>query len=373
MTLDSDRDRELNSVEEVANELFATRNTQKTTVSVIFAFNGTGKTRLSRLISESEDNNCLCFNAIFQDYFTWDNENCVLNIDKMSWVVEFINEQGLQKQIVENFQNFYSDVFIYPQFSSDSHEVTFRAKLLEPDAETGEDYTEPIKVSKAEETIFVWSVFYTILAGAFAELQELEDNRSTDIFNNLEYVVIDDPVSSIDDAAIIKISLAIYDLLKTFANNSKKTGIDVLITTHHALFFNEICNVIDRGDKNLKLKSYILSRTKEQKYLLTDNSRNVFGYHLFLRKKIEEAIKNNALEKNHYNMFRVLLEKTKLYFGYKNFDECMPEFRDRKEAIRLMNKLSHFSEFEYSELTDREKEIFVEAFQKYTAKFRPEE
>lgn len=359
---------EFNTLEDVADAILSDERQQKTVVNVLYALNGTGKTRLSRCIAESNEEACLCFNALFQDYFTWDNENCILIIDSTSWIVECINEQGLQKSIVENFLGFCNNNAIYPQFSADSDEVIFSFK----DVTSG---ASPIKISKAEETIFVWSVFYTLLQTAVAELQiENLDDRSTDYFNRLSRIIIDDPVSSVDDTSIIKISLAVLKLLKEFTKIENNTqAIEWLVCTHHALFFNEICNLVGRGDKKLKLNPYILSTTKEQKYCLQNNTKKTFAYHMLLRQKIENAISREEIEKEHFNMFRILLEKTQLYFGYKSFENCLPDFDERKEVIILCNKYSHFSEFEYYEPTNREKGIFAKAFESYNRKYQAEE
>lgn len=372
MSSTNNKEKIFDDIDEVVKEIFATQKGQKPTVNVLYALNGTGKTRISRYITESNEEKCLCFNAIFQDFFTWDNENCILKIDEASWVVERINEQGLQNAIIENFQNFYSNSLIYPQFSSDSHEITFEAKNLKANSDNNDLFISPIKISKAEETIFIWSVFYTLLQTAISELQIKDlDNRSTDFFDKLEYIVIDDPISSVDDASVIKISLAISDLMTEFTSIDNGQSFKYLITTHHALFFNEICNVLNRHS-SVKLKPFILSRTSDQKYILKDNSNKAFAYHAVLKERIEDAINEGAVGKEHFNMFRILLEKTQLYFGYKSMEMCLPEFNGRKEAIMLTNRYSHFSEFEYAELSERERGIFVESYEKYKKKYKAE-
>lgn len=52
---------------------------------------------------------------------------------------------------------------------------------------------------------------------------------------------------------------------------------------------------------------------------------------------------------------------------------CLPEYADKKEAIILTNKYSHFPEFEYAELSEREKDIFIGAYENYKKKYKPEE
>lgn len=43
----------------------------------------------------------------------------------------------------------------------------------------------------------------------------VKEDRATDIFNNLEYIIIDDPVSSIDDTRIITLAIGIIKLIKS--------------------------------------------------------------------------------------------------------------------------------------------------------------
>ena len=73
-------------------------------------------------------------------------------------------------------------------------------------------------------------------------------------------------------------------------------------------------------------------------------------------------------------MFRILLEKTSNYFGYRKYDECFPEKEYKKEIIKLINLYSHGSlpEFEYSELTDHEKDLFIEAFNDFISYYKME-
>lgn len=67
---------ELDTLEDVVHTLFPSLvdnesflNNTKTLVNALYAFNGTGKTRISRFIAEREENDSLCFNALFQDFF----------------------------------------------------------------------------------------------------------------------------------------------------------------------------------------------------------------------------------------------------------------------------------------------------------------
>lgn len=337
-------------------------SSDKIKVDLIYAFNGTGKTRISRNIVNDYEGKCLCFNALFQDDFIWDNTDFVLNIRENSWIVYIIEEQGFQNQIISNFQEIYGSD-IEPIFNEKCNKITFNAKTIE-------GYDKNVKISKAEETIFIWSVFYTFLDFAISELYESKEDRSSYIFNSLKYVIIDDPISSIDDSIIMKLSISLYNLILKCNNDIFSLKLSFLITTHHALFYNSLYNLIHRENK-IKDKTYILSKINYS-YLIKEKGDTVFGYHLVLKDKINDSILNNLLDKSHFNMFRILLEKTANYFGYTKYEECLPESQYKQEVIRLLNLYSHgnLCDFEYSELTENEKRIFTLAFTDYLNKYK---
>jgi wobble nucleotide-excising tRNase len=81
-----------------------------------------------------------------------------------------------------------------------------------------------------------------LLEQLIAELNIAEtENRSTDAFNNLEYVFIDDPVSSLDDNHLIELAVNLARLIKSSESNLK-----FIITTHSPLFYNVLFNELDQ-------------------------------------------------------------------------------------------------------------------------------
>ncbi len=150
--------------------------------------------------------------------------------------------------------------------------------------------------------------------------EEIE-NRTTDKFNELEYIVIDDPVSSIDDARITEIAVNLFELV----SSSQNIKLNFLITTHHALFYNVLFNSFSRIPKSEARKHfYILSRNTNNTLSLDgQNDDTPFAYHLLVKKKIEEAIASNRIEKYHFNLLRSLLEKTANFLGYDKFSDCL--------------------------------------------------
>ena len=73
---------------------------------------------------------------------------------------------------------------------------------------------------------------------AVATLNEAEpDSRETDQFDKLEYVFIDDPVSSLDENHLIELAVSLASLIK-----SSRSDLKFIITTHSALFYNVLHN-----------------------------------------------------------------------------------------------------------------------------------
>lgn len=63
--------------------------------------------------------------------------------------------------------------------------------------------------------MLIWSVFYTVLKTAIDALNTIKvEDRSTSVFDDLECIIIDDPVSSIDDTKIITMAIKLIEAIK---------------------------------------------------------------------------------------------------------------------------------------------------------------
>ena len=129
----------------IKNELDSVSD--KNSISIIYSFNGAGKTRISNKFSELNDEEenlkVLCYNAFLEDYFKWDNENYILKINPKSWIVKLINEQGLEKNIINNFQNLITTK-IEPSLDLQKGEIYFNIPTGDETAQ------ENIKISRGE-------------------------------------------------------------------------------------------------------------------------------------------------------------------------------------------------------------------------------
>lgn len=345
------------------SEIAQTLKNSKNKVQLIYAFNGTGKTRLSREFKElvapksSEDEekkiNVLYYNAFTEDLFFWDNDldgdtERKLKIQPNSFTDWVLAEEGQEFNIAANFQHHTSDK-LTPVFSADYSEVVFSI-------DTGDDQnTGNIKISKGEESCFIWSVFYCFLRQVVAVLNVPED-RETDQFDDLEYIFIDDPVSSLDDNHLIELAVNLADLIK-----SSESEVKFIVTTHNPLFYNVLFNEFNREKKTVK---YRLEKLDDGTYNMENSTDSPFSYHLFLISELEKAIASGEIQKYHFNFLRNILEKSATFLGYGQWDDLLSnETVGAREGYykRIINFSSHskFSGEEIPDITESEKTMLA--------------
>lgn len=331
------------TLEEIAGEL---RKSDKK-VQLIYAFNGTGKTRLSRAFkeliapkNESDEENAgleskkiLYYNAYTEDLFYWDNDlgndiNIKLKIHPNEFTEWVFAEQGQEQNVISNFQTYINNEALTPKFNEDFSEVTFSLRR------GNDEDTENIKISKGEESNFIWSVFYSLLEQVVAVLNVPEESdRETDKLNQLQYIFIDDPVTSLDDNHLIQMAVNLAEVIR-----SSESDLKFIITTHSALFYNVLYNELQ-----IRKNGYMLIKNEDGSYDLDtkfgDSNEN-FSYHHHLIGIIKRAIEENKIEKYHFTLLRNLYEKASNFLGYEKWSDLLP---DDKEvyAKRVMNFYSH--------------------------------
>lgn len=352
-------------------------------VQLIYAFNGTGKTRLSREFkelvapkshTETEDielagKKIIYYNAFTEDLFYWDND-LVNDIEPKliiqpnvftKWVFE---DQGQDGRIIENFQH-YTDAKLTPRFNA-SYTTTDNGSEKRIPAFTevtfsyergNDERSDNIKISKGEESCFVWSVFYSLLEQVVDVLNVPDaSERETHQFDHLEYIFIDDPVSSLDDNHLIELAVNLAQLIK-----NSKSDLKFLITTHNPLFYNVLHNEF----KKATFKKYFLKKDEDGQYNLESQSNDApFSYHLFLKAEIEKAIETGQVQKYHFNFLRNILEKTSTFLGYENWGELLPKTVEGKTdpyESRIINISSHskHSTEEIVQLTENDKRVLA--------------
>ena len=329
---------------------------------LLFAYNGTGKTRLSMAfkdIGKQDDNrDTLYFNAFTEDLFRWDNdlENDEQRVLKLNQDSRFFN--GLQELEMENrirpLLRRYADFDFIIDY--DNSVVSFTREIM---GVAGAETVEQIKVSRGEENIFIWC-FFLAVAQLAVDQQEAYDW--------VKYLYIDDPISSLDDNNAIAVASHLAQLLKN-ANGTIKT----VISSHHTLFFNVMWNELN---EKKKLQPYFLSYDKAiQTYKLRYTNSTPFFHHVALLEQLYQASESGGLFTYHFTILRSILEKTATFHGFKNFSACIKQGQDDPDGIlhaRIINILSHgnYSLFEPMEMTDENKGHFRRILSDFLKNYR---
>ncbi len=336
---------------EIAQQL---KDTNKK-VQLIYAFNGMGKTRLSRKFkelitpdngiedgadieqSELAEKHILYYSAFTEDLFYWDNdldndEERKLKIHPNAFTKWVFEEQGQDQNIIANFQH-YTDDKLTPRFNAeytkkdqDGNNVVVKAfsEVTFSHERGGDEVSENIKISKGEESNFIWSIFYTLLEQVIDTLnisEDSEEERETNQFNQLEYVFIDDPVSSLDENHLIELAVNLAELIKS-SDYTNGEGLRFIISTHNPLFYNVLYNELNGK------ACYLLECLEDGTFTLPEkqgDSNKSFFYHLYLKQLLEQAITENNIQKHHFTLLRNLYEKTACFLGYPKWSELLPD------------------------------------------------
>jgi hypothetical protein len=361
-------------------------------VQLIYAFNGSGKTRLSRefkrLIapkanagdggdepepSEPSRSKILYYNAFTEDLFYWDNDLTLdaepkLRIQPNSFTDWVLKDQGQDMNVIATFQRYTNDK-LTPRFNEErkddqTGEVIAKAfSEVTFSLERGDnEHSGNLKISKGEESNFIWSMFYTLLDQVVGVLNVAEPGeRETNEFDQLEYVFIDDPVSSLDENHLIHLAVDLAQLVK-----SSESDVNFIITTHNPLFYNVLHNELNSDAGRYKKKScdkHRMIKLDDGTYeLISQPNDSPFSYHLYLKSELEKAIKSGQVSKYHFNFLRNILEKTSTFLGYKKWGDLLPQADGGKTnpyEARIINISSHSKHAgeEVAHLTEDDKRV----------------
>lgn len=332
---------------------------------LLYAYNGTGKTRLSmdfKEIGKQEERDTLYFNAFTEDLFHWNNdlEEDTERVLKMNKDSKFFPDlEGLKiEDKIREFLHSYDDF----NFSIDTNkmEISFRRDVL---IDGTSKPVNNIKISRGEECIFTWCFFLAIAQLAIDEHQD---------YNWVKYLYIDDPISSLDDNNAIYVASHLAQLLK-----DKENKLKVIISSHHSLFYNVMWNELN---ETKKLKPYFLDKQKDtNEYSLEYTKETPFFHHVAIIKELHQAIKSEKLYAYHFNILRNIMEKTSVFLGLNKFSDCIKKDpNDENDVIysRMINILSHgnYSIFEPREMVGENKEHFKNIFYTFVNEynFNPE-
>ncbi|MGE6493777.1 AAA family ATPase [Cupriavidus metallidurans] len=313
---------------------------------LLYAYNGTGKTRLSMAFKdigkEGDDTkrDTLYFNAFTEDLFHWDNDldgdsdrRLTLNAESRFFVG--LAELEMDNRIRPLLQR-YADF----DFRIDTQEWVVRfSRTVDGQA------IDNIKVSRGEENIFVWCFFLAIVELAL---------DGAEAYQWVKYIYIDDPISSLDEHNAIAVANHLAQLLKR-PDSKLKT----VISTHHTLFFNVLCNELGKARKY-----FVNKNSTGSGYVLREEMGDTpFFHHVAALAELYQAAQEDRLFTHHFNMLRTILEKTASFHGHRNFSACIKQEDDDPDGIlhaRLINILSHgsYSLFEPQQMLDENKAYF---------------
>ena len=333
-----------------------------TNCALVFAYNGTGKTRLSYDFAhynrkEDTPQHTLYYNAYTEDLFTWDNdlENNTehrLLINQDSSLIKGLAGYSVTEKLRKYLQMFADIDFDFhydkdneeiPDYVVFSKNVKTRVKLNGEWNEI-EDEVENIKISRGEERLFVWCFFRCILDQVIG---------GNDAYKDIEYIYIDDPMSSLDDNNVIAFAQQLYSVIRQQLKqeiNAQRAGredfrrIKFVVSTHHALFFHTMLHGL-MADKNLG--RYYLSRDKQKDRLvlkgMSDNTP--FYYNVAMMSEIKKAIESDKLYTFHFTVLRSVMEKIKEFFGHRDFAIIL-------EGIKYKGETYDRTAFSQEELTE---------------------
>lgn len=339
---------------------------------LIFAYNRTGKTRLSmefKDVGKRKNNgnaDTLYFNAYTEDLFIWENDlqgDSVrhLQLNKDSKFFTAITELALDETIA-GYLSRYADFDFDIDYAA--WKVSFRNGA-----------TENIKISRGEQNIFIWCLFMAIC-------ERMLDGHVS--YQSSKYIYIDDPISSLDDNNAISVACDLAKLLRRAAsrkdNNGAPAPIKVIFSSHHALFFNVMCNEIGRsaeGEPKVTHKRYFLHRpSSDGVYTLRATEDTPFFHHIATLADLQRAADPNTgkLYTFHFNALRSVMEKTASFFGHAGMAFCLKALDnedDRALFNRALNLLSHgqYAIHEPTEMGEDNKNLFRRILREFIAKF----
>ncbi len=361
--------------------------TKPTALVLIYAYNRTGKTRLSMEFKDAGKRknkknptgmpDTLYFNAFTEDLFVWENDlegDSVrrLQLNEKSSFFNAMTELSLDETIARYLSR-YADFdfdFTYKEVKHGKDTIS------KPDFVSFRKAGESnIKVSRGEQNIFIWCIFMAIC-------ERMLDGH--DSYQGKKYLYIDDPISSLDDNNAVSIACDLAKLLRRAVTRKNADGepapIKVIFSSHHALFFNVMCNEAGRridDEPSVDHRRYFLRRPSDDgTYELQATDDTPFFHHVATLAELQRAAdpKKGKLYTFHFNALRSVMEKTASFFGHSSIAFCLKALdneEDRALFNRALNLLSHgaFAVHEPTEMGEDNKALFRRILNEFVARF----
>lgn len=340
-------------------------------IVLIYAFNGTGKTRLSIEYKDlTKANNGgrhagVYYNAYSEDLFYWQNdaENIGEEI-RLMVLPSSLNQyhSALDETKLNDKLSIYKPQFDYKfnYYKEDAakgiESISFYPKVDK--AAEGEE-PDAIKISRGEEQVFIWCFFLTLF-----DINGWTGEQNSHFF-------IDDPVSSLDEHNIFITASTLMDLIDNHFEDRK-----IIITTHHVGFFAILSDWLGKGEKSQSYKSHL------QQYILKNDGnelklvscrKDVFLYHLELLQILQIAVNEKKLYAYHFGILRQILENVSSFLGVGRIGYVLEQIGvdDVDTVSRIVNTLSHKTVFRYEakELVPDNEELFLDVFNRLKDKY----
>jgi hypothetical protein len=373
---------------------------------LLYAHNGTGKTRLSTEFKNKAPKNStgentperdtLYFNAFTEDLFYWDNDHeddqePRLLVNPNSSLLSGFSDLSIEESIAKHFHRYCTarfEISLYspeevaamssPNASSHAlyrrfgNELETKPKYIKFKTQSDEDW---IKISRGEERIFVWSTFLS-----FVE-QVLKGESS---YRWVKFLYIDDPISSLDDNNVIAVATDLAGVLRDLKARTQIVSslsshgetseplehnpIKAIVSSHHALFFNILFNSL----KGSRCRHYFLNySTTSAEYTLRVTDETPFFHHVALLCELRKAAQSRLLYTYHFNILRSILEKTAIFLGKDDFRACLEGIDEQEICSRTLDILSHgnYSLFEPVEMLEDNKDLFQKILSTFIEKY----
>lgn len=329
---------------------------------VLFAYNGTGKTRLSvefKSVGQQLDEetgiksaDTLYYNAFTEDLFFWDNDldndtERLLKLNSSSRFFAGLRELEMESRIRPLLHR-YTDFDFAIDYERSAISF-FREVLIDGIPQR----VDSIKISRGEENIFVWCFFLAVVQLVVDKVES---------YNWVKYIYVDDPISSLDDNNVIAVASHLAQLM---SGNYVK----VIVSSHHTLFFNVLCNEINKAEQ-----LFLQRDTAGGAYILKDTTKTPFFHHVALLKELKKASDSGELYTYHFNILRSILEKTASFHGFAHFSSCIRKGEEEEEPVytRIVNLLSHgnYSLFDPKEMVPENKEHFKKVLNNFLEDYK---
>jgi len=343
----------------------------KERIVLVYAFNATGKTRLSVAYKDATKGGDgahagVYYNAYSEDLFVWqndpENDGTPIRLDIRKCSLNKFHSSLTEDDIREKLNRFspsYRFEFIpYTNPEDGIQAVSFFQEEADPD-DPSNIVKVAYKISRGEERIFIWCFFLALF-----EVDGWADQQASHFF-------IDDPVSSLDDHNIFITASTLFDLIEDHFEKRK-----FIITTHHLGFFAILADWLHKGEKAGKFKKHakvcILS-AKNGELSLESGGNDVFLYHLRLLQVLQQAHARGEVKSFHFALLRQVLENVASFLGVGQFGYVLEQvgITDADEVARVINTLSHKKVyyFESDELTPDNKALFDNVFTRIKEKY----